>query len=224
MTMELLASALRNSARYEEARAVYLAGLDAAAAVAVHWEALTSITLEFLGGLAMCNRALGRCDDELDNLREIYAKSKAAYGQRHEKMYAAALRLSDALLEQYYVSEALSILPPLRSLTIEDLGEDHELTLGLAHTYLRAIWLYHFFGHKGYREHLCCAVKGLIPLLLQAKDVFGSWEDKYCEEIQDTLRRVLAHQLDWSLDDLELNSTERQLVDLLLEDPDYAKF
>ena len=36
--------------------------------------------------------------------------------------------------------------------------------------------------------------------------------------------RVLAHQLDWSLDDLELDAHERKVVDMLLEEPDYAKF
>jgi len=29
---------------------------------------------------------------------------------------------------------------------------------------------------------------------------------------------VLTHQLDWSLDDLELDSTERQIVDRVLAD------
>ena len=73
-------------------------------------------------------------------------------------------------------------------------------------------------------EYLRTAVKGLIALIFLAVNLFGSWEHETCEEIQDTLRRVLAHQLDWSLDDLELDSTERQMVDVLLEDPDYAKF
>ena len=43
-------------------------------------------------------------------------------------------------------------------------------------------------------------------------------------EIRHTLRRVLAHQLDWSLDDLELDSTERQMVDVLLTDPEASEF
>ena len=92
------------------------------------------------------------------------------------------------------------------------------------HTYFEALWLHHFFGHKRYREHLRTAVKGLIALIFLAVNVFGSWEHQTCEEIQDTLCRVLAHQLDWSLDDLELDAHERKVVDMLLEEPDYAKF
>ena len=73
-------------------------------------------------------------------------------------------------------------------------------------------------------EYLRTAVKGLIALIFLAVNLFGSWEHETCEEIQDTLCRVLAHQLDWSLDDLELDAHERKVVDMLLEEPDYAKF
>ena len=86
----------------------------------------------------------------------------------------------------------------------------------LAHNAPRCVRCETRYCHEGYREHLRCAVKGLIPLLLQAKDVFGSWEHQTCEEIQDTLCRVLAHQLDWSLDDLELDAREQEVVATLL--------
>ena len=137
---------------------------------------------------------------------------------------ARAHRKHKALLEQRYVRDAVLLLQEGANRAKQDLGEDHELTLGLAHTYFQALWLHHFFGHKRYREYLRTAVKGLIALIFLAVNLFGSWDHQTCEEIQDTLRRVLAHQLDWSLDDLELDSTERQMVDVLLEDPDDAKF
>ena len=38
-------------------------------------------------------------------------------------------------------------------------------------------------------------------------------------QIAQTLCMVLTHQLDWSLDDLELDSTERQIVDRLADLP-----
>ena len=47
---------------------------------------------------------------------------------------------------------------------------------------------------------------------------------KQKRHIERLLRRVLTHQLDWSLDDLDLDSTERQIVDKVLADlpaPDF---
>ena len=86
------------------------------------------------------------------------------------------------------------------------------------HTYYLSLWLNHFYGTENYRNYLRTAVDGLLYLLPRAQDA----DQK--REIEYNLCMVLTHQLDWSLDDLELDSTERQMVDVLLEDPDYAKF
>ena len=56
-------------------------------------------------------------------------------------------------------------------------------------------------------------------VLIHTKRVYGSFENQTCEEIQGTLCRALAHQLDWSLDDLELDSTDRQIVDEYVDFP-----
>ncbi len=87
------------------------------------------------------------------------------------------------------------------------------------HSYYRSLWLYHFYGHKGYRKDLQGALRGLLRLMLRARQ-----DAQQTRQIAQTLCRVLTHQLDWSLDDLELNSYERQIVDRVLFDfstPDF---
>ena len=87
------------------------------------------------------------------------------------------------------------------------------LFIGLMHTYYLSLWLYHFYGHEGYRKDLRVAVKGLLHLAQRAQDA------KQKSHIERLLRTLLTHQLDWSLDDLELDSTERQIVDRLADLP-----
>ena len=69
-----------------------------------------------------------------------------------------------------------------------------------------------------YREYLRTAVQALILLLSRVQNADNK------RQIEYTLCMVLTHQLDWSLDDLELDSTERQIVDRVLADlpaPDF---
>ena len=72
--------------------------------------------------------------------------------------------------------------------------------------------------HENYRGELLIAVKNFLDLLPLAQDADQT------RQIEQTLCMVLTHQLDWSLDDLELDSTERQIVDRVLADlpaPDF---
>ena len=78
------------------------------------------------------------------------------------------------------------------------------------HTYYLSLWLNHFYGTEKYRNYLRTAVDGLLYLLPRAQDA----DQK--REIEYNLCMVLTHQLDWSLDDLELDSTERNFVDIVL--------
>ena len=77
----------------------------------------------------------------------------------------------------------------------------------------------HFYGHNDFRSDLQIAVKGLLLIFSRAQDADQE------RQIEETLCMVLTHQLDWSLDDLELNSYERQIVDRVLTEystPDFV--
>ena len=208
--MSMLATALRDDARYEEARVVCLAGLAAC-------DDNLSFILDLLDGLASCNRALGRYDDELENLREIYSKTEVAFG-RDEKTYAA-LRYGKVLVEQSYVHDALLLLNEASLDAEEDLGKEHALFVDLHHAWCLSLWLYHFCGHSDYREYLRTAAQALILLLSRAQNADNK------RQIEYALCMVLTHQLEWSLDDLELDSVDRQIVNRVLAEystPDFA--
>ena len=128
MAMTQLGTGLHNAEHYEDARAIFLAAIDSG-----RTSSNPVIILDLLRGLATINRALDRRDEELDNLREFYAKTEVAYGRRNEQTYAAAFRLGEVLLEQYYVREALQFLRE----TGKDLGKDHPLAIEHAHIYWR---------------------------------------------------------------------------------------
>ena len=81
------------------------------------------------------------------------------------------------------------------------------------YTYYLSLWLHHFYGRKDYRKDLRKAVKGLLHLAPSAQDA------RQKRHVEGLLRRVLTHQLDWSLDDLELDSYERRIVDRLADLP-----
>ena len=68
-----------------------------------------------------------------------------------------------------------------------------------------------------YRKDLQVAVKGLLHLaaILAPR----AQDDRQKRHVERLLRTLLTHQLDWSLDDLELDSTERQIVDRLADLP-----
>ena len=140
-------------------------------------------------------------------------KTKIAYRGQHVKTYAAAYRYGVALIEQHYVRDAFVLLHQVSRNAEADLGECQRLFIGLMHTYYLSLWLYHFYGHEGYRKDLRVAVKGLLHLAQRAQDA------KQKSHIERLLRTLLTHQLDWSLDDLELDSTERQIVDRLADLP-----
>ena len=57
-------------------------------------------------------------------------------------------------------------------------------------------------------------ILGLVQLLQQSYQALGPTHDTY-REIKNTLHDALSYQLDWSLDDLKLESEsfERQIVD-----------
>ena len=72
---------------------------------------------------------------------------------------------------------------------------------------------------RNHRRYLRIAVHELLLLLARTQDAD---ETRHMEQ---TLCMVLTHQLDWSLDDLELDSTDRQIVDRVLADlpaPDFT--
>ena len=136
---------------------------------------------------------------------------KVPYG-RDEKTYNAALRYSRALVKQLYLRDALVLLHQVGLHAEEDLGEGHALVIELASASCLSVWLYHFYGHESYRGQLLTAVKNVLNLLPYAQDADQT------RQIEKSLCMVLTHQLDWSLDDLELDSTERQIVDRVLAD------
>ena len=126
------------------------------------------------------------------------------------------------MVEQHYVRNAFLLLNEVYLNAEEDLGEEHGLFIGLMHTYYLSLWLYHFYGHEGYRKDLRVAVKGLLHLaaILAPR----AQDDRQKRHVERLLRTLLTHQLDWSLDDLELDSTERQIVDRVLAEystPDF---
>ena len=100
----------------------------------------------------------------------------------------------------------------------EDLGLRHTLTMDLTHAYLLSLYQMHFYGREGYRDVLRRAVKGLIYLLARSQDPNKKESTDQTVEISNTLFKALTEQLDWSLDDLELDATERKIVDLVLTD------
>ena len=116
-------------------------------------------------------------------------------------------------MRRLYVRDAFVFLHQVSRNAEADLGECQRLFIGLMHTYYLSLWLYHFYGHEGYRKDLRVAVKGLLHLAQRAQDA------KQKSHIERLLRTLLTHQLDWSLDDLELDSTERQIVDRLADLP-----
>ena len=115
------------------------------------------------------------------------------------------------IVEQHYVGAALGLLHQARLDAEDDLGKEHGIVFRLMHSYYRSLWLYHFYGHKGYRKDLQGVLRGLLRLMLRARQ-----NAQQTRQIAQTLCMVLTHQLDWSLDDLELNSYERQIVDRVL--------
>ena len=69
--------------------------------------------------------------------------------------------------------------------------------------------------HRGYREHLRTAVKGLIALSARLVRVRGETHD-VTQKACATLRSALDTQLDWSLDDLELDASEQKIIETVL--------
>ena len=65
--------------------------------------------------------------------------------------------------------------------------------------------------YQGYREHLRTAVEGLIALSMRSVRVRGETHEVY-QKACATLRSALDTQLDWSLDDLELNASEQVFI------------
>ena len=105
----------------------------------------------------------------------------------------------------------------------EDLGKEHALVIELGRASCLSLWLNHFYGRNDldydYRRELRTAVENLLYFLLRAQDA----DQK--REIEYNLCMVLTHQLDWSLDDLELDSVDRQIVNRVLAEfstPDFA--
>lgn len=99
-----------------------------------------------------------------------------------------------------------------------DLGREHALVVDLHHAWCLSLWLHHFFGHSDYREYLRTAVQALILLLSRVQNADNK------RQIEYTLCMVLTHQLEWSLDDLGLDSVDRQIVNRVLADlpaPDF---
>ena len=94
----------------------------------------------------------------------------------------------------------------------------HLRVVGRMHACYHSYWLYHFYGHNDFRSDLQIAVKGLLLIFSRAQDADQE------RQIEETLCMVLTHQLDWSLDDLELDWEVRQIVDGILADlpaPDF---
>ena len=60
---------------------------------------------------------------------------------------------------------------------------------------------------EGYRDHLREAVHDLMGL----SDAVVEWEQwEQYDSIRDTLRLALTHQLDWSLEDLDLSPSQAE--------------
>ena len=127
--------------------------------------------------------------------------------------YEAALSLGDALLRHCHVRTARRFSEEIIVCADEHL-DGHHINFRLDLFYLRSVWLEHFYGDEGYREYLREAVLGLVQLLQQSYQALGPTHDTY-REIKNTLHDALSYQLDWSLDDLKLDSEsfERLMVD-----------
>ena len=70
---------------------------------------------------------------------------------------------------------------------------------------MHARWMHHFYGHEGYRDDLREAVTKLVGLLGM------NHSDAADRRIRNTLQMALSHQLDWSLDDLDLEEEDLRL-------------
>ena len=97
----------------------------------------------------------------------------------------------------------------------KEFAPDSVIYMELSHNRFRAIWMMHFYGHQGYREHLRTAVKGLIALSARLVRVRGE-TCEVCQKACATLRSALDTQLDWSLDDLELDASEQAIIETVL--------
>ena len=141
--------------------------------------------------------------------REIYDTTLDLFGNRDHSTYVAALRLAEVLLEQYYVRDAQHLLQIL----VDEQPEVKQMPIQFLITYFRTNWMMHFYGEKDYRDKLRIAVKGFLLIFrLVTEDALKQ------REVIVALHRALSHQLDWSLDDLELDFIDRQVVDLVLAD------
>ena len=76
----------------------------------------------------------------------------------------------------------------------------------------RTLWLEHFYGREGYRGDLRRAVKGLLHVLAASYRALGETH-RLIRKIEDTLHSALTEQLDWSLDDLELDADEKESLE-----------
>jgi len=149
--------------------------------------------------------------------------SKNPFFSTHKKQHAAREQ-RELLLELHYVRDAMVLSCKICPDAEKELGRDSAIYMELSHNRFRSIWMIHFYGHQGYRKHLRTAVKGLIALSMRSVRVRGETHEVYqkaCASYSATLRSALDTQLDWSLDDLELNASEQEFInrDLYLGAP-----
>ena len=115
----------------------------------------------------------------------------------------------------HYVRDAMVFSCKICPDAEKEFAPDSVIYMELSHNRFRAIWMMHFYGHQGYREHLRTAVKGLIALSARLVRVRGE-TCEVCQKACATLRSALDTQLDWSLDDLELDASEQAIIETVL--------
>ncbi|CAH0375909.1 unnamed protein product [Pelagomonas calceolata] len=211
ISVRALALRLFAKKHFEEARALYLALLNSVPPGTLTMDTgSTEASLEReetigdMDKLAICHGKLGRADDELTARKLVHHATRSLFGRR--ATYATAIKLASVLLDQHYVHDALELLSDICPDVAGDLGFDHHLTVELFHLLCRARWMHHFYGREGYRDDLREAVTELLGLL----GLNLTWE--VSQPIRNTLRLALTHQLDWSLEDLNLDPSELEAI------------
>ena len=130
MAMDRIGNALFENRRPEEALRVFEASL---AWKKRYWPHNEEIFLIAQANLASCLFDLGRHDEALILMRELYARRVAISGASHEYTIMAGFSLAISLERSGFFNDALTLLrDPLLPAARQTLGADHDQTLDIA--------------------------------------------------------------------------------------------
>ena len=120
------------------------------------------------GNLASTLLELGRLEEAVRMLKEVYASRVRLFGHDEETLNVA-LNLSITLIKAGNASESMAFLRPLLPLARRALGADHHVPLGLAHTHAHAV----MNCAAASRDELIFAEKLLEDTARRLRRVFG---------------------------------------------------